>query len=401
MTNFIEVIKLSQMQINRICDFYLNIISIVVKSEDLTSEDWYMIMKTEGNMIQLRLKNTDSIHSKKRVLMTLLLTLILVLSGCQVNGSQNETDNNGITGEGDALENNKGGSTQLNIVTTLFPQYDFTKEIGGDAVNVTLIIPPGVEPHAFEPTPQDVLKMLDADVLIYTSAEMEPWITSVLETLDPTKTLVVDASAGVEMIASDHDHEEAADHEEDADDADDEHDGIDPHYWLDPNNAIIMVSNILSALSDKLPEKATLFSENASKLTNDLEALDQTIVDAVERFDSKTILSGGHFAFGYFAHRYGLENVSPYEGFSPDAEPTPQKIAQLIDTISSTKAKAIYYEELIDPRVAKVISDETGVEMLLLHAAHNISKEELSNGTTYLEIMYGNLERLKEGLGYK
>lgn len=392
------------MQINRICDFYLTKLSIVVKSEDLTSEDWYMTLKMEGNMIQLRLKNTDSIHSKKMVLMTLLLTLILVLSGCQVNGSQNETDNNGITGAGDALENNKEEVTQLNVVTTLFPQYDFTKEIGGENVDVTLIIPPGVEPHAFEPTPQDVLKMLDADVLIYTSAEMEPWITSVLETLDPSKTLVVDASVGVDMIASDHDdadHEEDADHEDHEDEHDHDHEGTDPHYWLDPNNAIIMVSNIEVALSKKLPEQATLFSENASKLTHDLETLDQAIVEAVERFDSKTILSGGHFAFGYFAHRYGLENVSPYEGFSPDAEPTPQKIAQLIDTISSTKAKAIYYEELIDPRVAKVISDETGVEMLLLHAAHNISKEELSKGTTYLEIMYGNLERLKEGLGYK
>ena len=350
-------------------------------------------------MIQLKHKNADRKHRKKTVLMTILLAFILVLSGCQVKGSQNETDKNGIAGPGDALENNKEEVTQLKVVTTLFPQYDFTKEIGGENVNVTLIIPPGVEPHAFEPTPQDVLKMLDADVLIYTSSDMEPWIISVLETLDPSKTLVVDASAGVDMIASD--HEEDTDHE-DADHEDEhDHEGTDPHYWLDPNNAIIMVSNIVAALSKKLPEQTTLFSENASKLTQDLEALDQAIVEAVERFDSKTILSGGHFAFGYFAHRYGLENVSPYEGFSPDAEPTPQKIAQLIDTISSTKAKAIYYEELIDPRVAKVISDETGVEMLLLHAAHNISKEELTNGTTYLEIMYANLERLKEGLGYK
>lgn len=347
-------------------------------------------------MNQLKMINRYSKNRKKTVLMAILLTFIMVLSGCQANSSQTETDNKGTTEAGNTLQNNKEEAAQLNIVTTLFPQFDFTKQLGGDAVNVTLIIPPGVEPHAFEPTPQDVLKMLDADVLIYTSADMEPWITSVLETLDPSKTLVVDASVGVEMLASD--HEEDADHEEEVHDEDN---GMDPHYWLDPNNAIIMVKNIEAALSEKLPEKATFFSENATKLTQDIEEMDQAIIEAVARFDSKTILSGGHFAFGYFAHRYGLENVSPYEGFSPDAEPTPQKIAQLIDTISSTKAKAIYYEELIDPRVAKVISDETGVEMLLLHAAHNISKEELSNGTTYLEIMYGNLERLKEGLGYK
>ncbi len=346
----------------------------------------------------IKLKDTKNKHRKKTVLLVILLTFIMVLSGCQTNNSQSETNNKNITDTSNSIENNTEESTQLNIVTTLFPQYDFSRTIGGNAVNVTLIIPPGVEPHAFEPTPQDVLKMLDADILIYTSAEMEPWITSVLETLDPSKTLVIDASVGVEMLASDHNHEEDADHEEEAHD---DNEGVDPHYWLDPNNAIIMVNSIESALSEKLPEEQIIFVENASKLKNDLESLDQAIVESVARFESKTILSGGHFAFGYFAHRYGLENVSPYEGFSPDAEPTPQKIAQLIDTISSTKAKAIYYEELIDPRVAKVISDETGVEMLLLHAAHNISKEELSNGTTYLEIMYGNLERLKEGLGYK
>ena len=92
--------------------------------------------------------------------------------------------------------------------------------------------------------------------------------------------------------------------------------------------------------------------------------------------------------------------MSPYVGFSPDAEQTPKRIADLIDTIESTKAKAIFFEELIDPRVATIISEEAGVEMLLLHGAHNISKDELTGGITYIEIMKGNLERLKIGLGY-
>ena len=116
--------------------------------------------------------------------------------------------------------------------------------------------------------------------------------------------------------------------------------------------------------------------------------------------ESKTILSGGHFAFGYFAHQYGLDHLSPYAGFSANAEPTPQRITELIRTIKETNAKAIFYEELVDPKVTKVIVGETGIPMLLLHGTHNVSKEDLDSGKTYFDFMYENLENLKVGLGY-
>ena len=174
----------------------------------------------------------------------------------------------------------------------------------------------------------------------------------------------------------------------------------DPHYWLDPINGLIMTESIKEALIEAMPENRAIFEANAAELVSALESLDRDFITAFEKTQSKTILSGGHFAFGYFAKRYGLDNMSPYVGFSPDAEPTPRRIADLIDTIESTKAKAIFYEELIDPRVATIISQEAGVEMLLLHGAHNISKDEITGGISYIEIMKGNLERLKIGLGY-
>ena len=161
-----------------------------------------------------------------------------------------------------------------------------------------------------------------------------------------------------------------------------------------------MVETITNELIKAMPEQDVYFLANAEKLTADLMALDEEIQLSVEKMTSKTILSGGHFAFGYFAHRYGLEHVSPYNGFSPDAEPLSKEIKEMMNTITTTNAKAIFYEELIDPRVAKTISEQTGVELLLLHGAHNLSKKELKDGVTYLEIMKGNLERLKVGLNF-
>ena len=112
----------------------------------------------------------------------------------------------------------------------------------------------------------------------------------------------------------------------------------------------------------------------------------------------KKIIYGGHFAFGYFAKRYGLGYESPYEGFSPNAEPSPKAIVELIKKMKSSQIKYIYYEELIDPKVARTISQAAGAKLELLHGAHNISKSELENGVTFIYIMNKNLEKLKEGL---
>ncbi len=316
-----------------------------------------------------------------------LYLLVALMTGC-VSQSTNTLDDNTV----------ETGDAKLNIVASLFPHYDFARAIAGEYANVTLILPPGIESHAYEPTPKDIIKITESDVFLYTSETMEPWAHALLESIDSKHTRVIDMSSGIELIAANHDDEETA--PQAASEDDHEEGEYDPHYWLDPNNALIMVESIKNALVEKMPEKQAFFEANAAELVLALETVDRDFTAAFEKTQSKTILSGGHFAFGYFATRYGLDNMSPYVGFSPDAEPTPKRIADLIDTIERTKAKAIFYEELIDPRVATIISEESGVEMLLLHGAHNISKDELTGGITYLDIMKGNLERLKVGLGY-
>lgn len=277
-------------------------------------------------------------------------------------------------------------SDNIKIIATLFPQYDFAREIVKDKGEVKLLLPPGVEAHAYEPTPKDIVDIKKADVFIYTGKYMEPWAEKLIKDLDES-VIIVDISEGIELI-------------DDVDEGHgDVHHGKDPHIWLDPIYAQKIVDNILEGVIKADKANENFYRQNAENYKKKLEELDQKFVDAFSKAKHKTIIHGGHFAFGYFAKRYGLKYISPYEGFSPNAEPTPKKISELIEKMKSLDIDVIYYEELIDPKVAKIISNETGAEMLLLHGAHNVSKEELEAGITYIDIMEANLENLKRGLG--
>ncbi len=374
----------------------------------------------EGGDTMINIKRNQGISKWVRlgVFMVFAATL-LFMTGCANQTGEDTTEL---------------GNEKLTVMTTLFPQYDFVKQIAGDKVNVQLLLPPGVEAHAYEPTPHDMVAIQKSDMFIYTSEEMEPWAHKVIETVGEDHVIVVEAGTGLfETEHDDHDHDadehddhdhdadehddhdhdadEHDDHDHDADEHDDhdhdadehghDHDGADPHIWLDPIKAKGMVENIKAGLVEALPQEADTFEKNAQAYLNELDKLHERTLDVVAHLESKTIVSGGHFAFGHFIERYGLEYKSPYVGFAPDAEPTPKRIAELIDFINDADVRAIFYEELVDPRVATVISDETDADMLMLHAAHNVSKDELEAGVTYIEIMNSNLENLKQGLGYK
>ena len=270
----------------------------------------------------------------------------------------------------------------------LFRSFDFVREIAGDKVEVSLLLPPGVEPHSYEPSPRDIVDIQKAALFIYTGKIMEPWADKIIQAAEGKALIIVDSSQGVVLDElDDHSNEDEG-----------EHDGADPHIWLNPVYAQVMVTNIVEGLAQADPKNAELYRTNGEVYKQKLQVLDGKLLEAFAQAETKQIIYAGHFAFGHFAKRYGLEHVSPYTGFAPDAEPTPQRIAELIQNVADSISKVIYYEELVDPKVARVIADQTGAKMLLLHAAHNVSKENLANGITYLEIMEDNLQKLWEGL---
>ena len=284
----------------------------------------------------------------------------------------------------------------INIITTLFPQYDFTKQIVGNNANVNLLLSPGIEAHSYDPTPQDIVNIKKADLFIYTGKYMEPWVDKILESINGEDFVIIDVSKGIELIDEKGHNDDSRAHNHGHN-----HDGgKDPHIWLDPIYAQKMVDNIVEGLVQVDPDKENIYLENSQKFKAKLRQFHEDCINVFSKTKYNTIMFGGHFAFRYFANRYGLNYTSPYEGFAPDAEPSSRKIAELINNIKDLELKYIYYEEMVSPRVANVISEETGAQMLLLHAAHNISKEEYEKGITYLEIMKDNLERIKLGLGY-
>ncbi len=355
-------------------------------------------------------------------LIAMISLVMLLLSACTPNSVEAEKSSNADSqSESEkTVESVTEGETEngaevhkIKVMTTLFPQYDFAKIVGGDKVEVTLLLPPGVEAHSYEPTPQDIISIQESDLFVYTGEQMEPWVHKMVENVKSDGLTIVDSSKGIELMMGhhhdhegedeDHDHDagdDDHDHDADSEDEDHDHEGVDPHIWLDPVLAKTMVDNLTEGLILVDPENEAYYQQNADAYKLKLDELDNSFRAAFEKTDSKTIIYGGHFAFGYFAKRYGLENISPFEGFSPDAEPTPAKIAELIENLKKAGTHYIFYEELVDPKIARIISEETGAEMLLLHGAHNVSKEERESGITYIEIMQQNLENLKIGLGY-
>lgn len=281
------------------------------------------------------------------------------------------------------------------VVTTLFPIYDFTKAIGQEAVEVTMLLPPGVEAHHYEPTPADMAKIEKADIFIYTSSKMEVWVDKIISSISDKKK-VLEAATDVNFIR----HSEEENDTNEKDDEHDNHHGVDPHIWLDFYNSKKIASNILNALIDFDQSKKEYFTKNFELLALELDKLDKEYEEVLSKCRIKTIIYAGHFAFGYLAHRYGLKHISPYNGFSSESEPTVDNIVSLIESIKEIGSKYIFYEKLINNKIKDTLSKEAKVGLLELNPAHNITKDEVRNNVTFFDIMYKNLENLKVGLEY-
>ena len=279
------------------------------------------------------------------------------------------------------------------IMVSLFPQYDIIRQIAQDKVDVELFLPAGSEPHSYEPSASTLMKIVEADLFVYSSDELEPWVKRLVEGNASENLIVLDASNGITLLEADHGHE--------GEDEDEEELAFDPHYWLDPQNMIIMSESIRDALIEIDPENEAFYIENANSYIDSLKELDSNWQDLFDRAQLNQIIYGGHFAFGYLSHRFGLEILSPYSGYAPDAEPSAQALAGLMDVLAEKEINVIFYEELIDPRVARIIAEQAKVKIEVLHGAHNLNAEEMQAGWTYVSIMEDNIEKLKEALRYE
>jgi len=334
---------------------------------------------------------------RQRVCLFLVLALVGTVSGLVISCGDRQP---GGTFPG------QGG--KVKVIATLFPLYDFARAIGQDRVEVSLLLPPGVEAHSFEPKPSDIVKISGADLFIYTGKFMEPWVDAVLKGVTNPKLKIVDGSVGIPLLTaasegqehdSGHEQGEPAAKGKPPDDGR-HHPGrtdVDPHIWLDLGNAARMVDTIAAGLIEVDPAHRDIYAKNAEGYQKKLAALDARFTNELSRCQTRELIHGGHFTFGYLARRYNLTYVAAL-GFTPDSQPSPKRLMALAKQIKEHGLKYIYYEELIEPRVAETLSRETGAALLMLHGAHNVSREELGRGVTFLAIMEQNLANLKVGL---
>lgn len=303
-------------------------------------------------------------------------------------------------------------SHAVSVVTTLFPLYSMAQEIGNTHADVTLLLPPGTSPHSYEPTPSDMLAIAEADVFIYTGPFMEPWVADVLSGMDTSDMEIVDASANVEVhrgeadIHEEHGHEhgdehEHEDHEEDArgehDDHDHHHEEGDPHIWLSPSNALIIARDIGDAIARAYPEHASDIESARDAYIAKLNDVFTRYTETLLPCETRTLVYGGHYAFGYMAEAFDLTYVTA-QGYSPDAEPTAANLATLVDIIEHENATAIFTNTLESPAIAETLARETGARVLLINPAGNVGKDIRDAGTTFIDILESNLSALSEGL---
>ena len=272
------------------------------------------------------------------------------------------------------------GQDRIVVVVSFYPLYEFAAHVGGDRAEVSSLVPAGIEPHDWEPTSRDVLRIRDADVLIINGAGFESWAGSM------EAKLIVDTSEGIKLeheeVENEHGHEG----------------GVNPHIWLDPVLAKHQVEKIREAMAAMDPDNVDYYNENAAAFTAELNQLD-AFAELELAGCEKSDFIAFHDAFAHFAERYGLKQHSIH-GVSPEGEILPQRLDEIIGLASELEIDVIYSEDLIDGRLADTIAGEIpGGRVLVLSPIEGIGREEQAAGVGYIEKMEQNIANLKVGLG--
>ena len=274
-------------------------------------------------------------------------------------------------------------SDKLSIITTVFPSYDFAREIAGDNAEVSLLLPAGSDSHSFEPTPKDILSIKNCDIFIYVGGESDKYIKDILESLDSPPQCITMIDLITPLHADGHEHDET-----------------DEHVWTSLDNCRKICDAITKKLCETDPENSSKYQENFELYDAELKALDDEYFYLSENADVKTLIFGDRFPFLYFAQRYGFEYYSAFPGCSSEGEPSAATVSDLIKKIRETSSSAVFYTESSNGNAAASIAEQTGAKAVMLHSCHNITKAERDAGITFLDLQKNNLSVLREVLIY-
>lgn len=277
---------------------------------------------------------------------------------------------------------------KINILTSIFPLYEFAQAVCGERNEVDILLPPGAEVHTWKPKPSDIIKIAQADLFIVVGSGLEPWLEDILKSVKNPKLHILETSLAFKWEEEEHlpvDHSPR------------DHEAGDPHIWLDFDYDIQIIEQISSILTQIDPSNTDIYRNNARNIKLKLRNLDNLYKKELGGCTLRTFIMGGHSAFGYIAQKYNLNQVAVY-GLSPNSLPSPRKLVETIRIAKEHGVRAIYFEAMLSNEIARMIADEVGCQTLALNPGANLSREELHSGVSFFDIMEKNLENLKIGL---
>jgi zinc transport system substrate-binding protein len=350
---------------------------------------------------------------KLRIIIIFILLLCLLFVSC--SAQQESLD----------LENGK-----INVVTTIFVEYDFVREIASDHVNVDVLLPPGADLHGFEPTPKDIINIQNSDMVIYVGGPSDVWMDDILDAMDMSGLSIIkltecvdlkdeELKEGMQEVEHDHSHDDndeaevetnedhdevenedhvEADHEDHKGEAHEHDHEFDEHVWTSPKNVMGIVKSIADELSTLDPVHADEYKKNLDAYTKELLYLDEAFSDVVEKADRKTVVFADRFPVRYFVEEYGLDYWAAFPGCAGETEPSAATMSFLINKVEQEGIPVVFKIELSNGNIARSIGEATGAEVRTFYTCHNVTKEDFDNGETYLSMMKKNVSLLKEAL---
>jgi ABC-type Zn uptake system ZnuABC Zn-binding protein ZnuA len=345
----------------------------------------------------------------------LFLIAIFVLAACSSQAEQS------TAGEGNSVG-------KLKVVATTTIVADVVSQVGGDLIDLSILLPVGTDPHGFDPTPQDITKVAEADLVFANGAGLEGFLDPLIESAG-AEDKVIHVSEGIDFLMSegghDHDHEgeehegdehhdehegeehhdehegedhEGEEHHDGHEGEEHDHEGFDPHTWLDPNNVMVWVHNIEHKLSEADPENAQAYADNAEAYEAELETLDAWIREQVAHISEENRkLVTDHTLFTYFADEYGFEQVGALiPGYSTLAEPTAKELAAIEDAIKDLNVKAVFVGNTVNPSLGERVTADTGTQLVFVYTGSLTEPD--GEIPSYLEYMRYNTTAFVNGL---
>ncbi len=312
--------------------------------------------------------------------------ILTVFCACSKNAENPET------GKNTSASQTEPDSRKLNVVCTIFPQYDFCREIAGDKIDLTLLLDSKTDLHSFEPTSEDILKISKCDLFINIGGESDDWAEDVIKSSRNDSLTVLSLMDTVET------HEEEALEGQQAEEGEEEEHEQDEHIWTSLKNAVKMAQAICDKLCELDKDNAEAYKANCEAYTKKLSDLEKQYADTVNAAKTKTLLFADRFPFRYLAEDYDLTCYAAFSGCSAQSEASFETMAFLVNKVKEENLKYILMIDGSDGSVAESVSRQSGAGIKTLNSCQSVPPEDIENGVSYLSIMLDNLAVLREVL---